>query len=326
MRIPDRFPLAHLPTPLEPLERLSAALGGPRLWVKRDDQTGLAGGGNKTRKLELLIADALARHASVVLTAGAAQSNHCRQTAAAAARAGLDCVVVLRGSPPPREQWNGNLLLDELLGARILWAGDASREDIMEAAAAEERAAGRVPYIIPIGGSNRVGAAAYALAFQEIWEQMRGRGLSFDRIVFATSSAGTQAGLIAGAAACGYQGRLLGISIDWPRDELAPIVAALADEVAAHLDIPRPLPAHLLEVDDGYLGAGYGVAGEPEREAIVLLARTEGLLLDPVYTGRAMAGLLDHIRRGRIGPRETVLFWHTGGTAALFAYAQALLA
>jgi 1-aminocyclopropane-1-carboxylate deaminase/D-cysteine desulfhydrase-like pyridoxal-dependent ACC family enzyme len=195
----------------------------------------------------------------------------------------------------------------------------------MEAVAAQERAADRVPYIIPVGGSNRVGAAAYALAFQELWDQTRERGPDFNRVVFATSSAGTHAGLIAGAAACGYQGQLLGISIDAARDELAPLVAALADEVAAHLDIPRPLPAHLLTVDDGYLGAGYGIVGEPEREAIHLLARTEGLLLDPVYTGRAMAGLLDHIRRGRIGPHETVLFWHTGGTAALFAYTEALL-
>lgn len=325
MRIPPRFPLAHLPTPLEPMERLGAALGGPRLWVKRDDQTGLAGGGNKTRKLELLIADAKAQGAGVLLTIGGPQSNHCRQTAAAAARAGLQCVLVLGGSPPPREDWTGNLLLDELLGARFRWAGTADRETVMGEAAAEERAAGRVPYIIPLGGSNPVGAAAYALAFAEVWAQMQERGLHFDRIVFATSSGGTHAGLVAGAAACGYQGQLLGISIDSTRDEIVSLVAPLAEEVAAHLAIPGPLPAHLLTVDDGYLGAGYGIVGEPEREAIRLLARTEGLLLDPVYTGRAMAGLLDLVRRGVIGPDEHVLFWHTGGTPALFAYTDDLL-
>jgi D-cysteine desulfhydrase family pyridoxal phosphate-dependent enzyme len=325
MRIPDRFPLAHLPTPLEPLERLSAALGGPRLWVKRDDQTGLAGGGNKTRKLEMLVAEARAQGADSLVTAGAAQSNHCRQTAAAAARAGLGCVLILRGSAPTRDEWTGNLLLDDLLGARIRWAGDEDRTTVMEAAAADERAAGRRPYVIPIGGSNPTGAAAYALAFRELWDQMVERGVEFDRVVFATSSGGTHAGLIAGAADCGYQSQLLGISIDSPRQELAAIVAPLAEDVAERLDVARPLPAYLLTIDDGYLGAGYGIVGEPERDALRLLARTEGLLLDPVYTGRAMAGLLDHIRRGAIGPDESVLFWHTGGTAALFAYGRDLL-
>jgi len=325
MRHPTRFPLAHLPTPLEPLDRLSAALGGPSLWIKRDDQTGLAGGGNKTRKLELLIADALAQRADLVLTVGAVQSNHCRQTAAAAARAGLDCVLVLRGAAPPREQWTGNLLLDELLGARLVWAGDRNREAVMEEAAQEERAAGRRPYPIPLGGSNVVGAAAYALAFAELWGQMHERGVAFDRIVFASSSGGTQAGLVAGAAACGYGGQLLAISIDQTSAELSAIVSPLAAEVCRHLEIAGPPPPHLVAVDDGYLGGGYAVMGEPEREAIHLLARTEGILLDPVYTGRAMAGLLDQIRRRTIGPGETVLFWHTGGAPALFAYSQDLL-
>ena len=188
MREIRRYHLAHLPTPLEPMNRLSAVLGGPRLWIKRDDQTGLATGGNKTRKLEFLIADALARRAGVVLTVGAAQSNHCRQTAAAAARAGLECVLVLRGPAPAREQWGGNLLLDELLGARFRWAGDRDPLAVLEDAAGEERAAGRRPYVIPYGGSNAVGASAYALAFEELWDQMQDQGLSFDRIVFASSS------------------------------------------------------------------------------------------------------------------------------------------
>ena len=326
MKHPTRFHLAHLPTPLEPLDRLSAALGGPHLWIKRDDQTGLAGGGNKTRKLELLIADALARRADLVLTVGAIQSNHCRQTAAAAARAGLDCLLVLRGAAPPREQWTGNLLLDELLGAHLVWAGDRDRETVMEEAAQEERAAGRRPYLIPLGGSNVVGATAYALAFDELWGQMQERGIAFDRIVFASSSGGTQAGLVAGAAACGYQGQLLAISIDQTSADLKALVSPLAAEVCRHLEIASPPPSRLVAVDDGYLGGGYAVMGDPEREAIRLLARTEGILLDPVYTGRAMAGLLDQIRQGVIGPGETVLFWHTGGTPALFAYTQDLLA
>jgi len=325
MNHPTRFPLAHLPTPLEPLDRLSAALGGPRLWIKRDDQTGLAGGGNKTRKLELLIADALARRADLVLTVGAVQSNHCRQTAAAAARAGLACLLVLRGAAPPREQWTGNLLLDELLGARLVWAGDRDRESVMEEAAQEVRAAGRRPYLIPLGGSNVVGAAAYALAFAELQGQMQERGVAFDRIVFASSSGGTQAGLVAGATACGYNGQLLAISIDQSSADLSDLVSPLAAEVCRHLQIAGSPPSRLVAVDDGYLGGGYAIMGDPEREAIRLLARTEGILLDPVYTGRAMAGLLDQIRRHAIGSCETVLFWHTGGVPALFAYTQDLL-
>jgi 1-aminocyclopropane-1-carboxylate deaminase/D-cysteine desulfhydrase-like pyridoxal-dependent ACC family enzyme len=197
------FHLADLPTPLEQMDRLSKHLGGPEIWIKRDDQTGLATGGNKTRKLELLIADALAQDAAVVLTAGAAQSNHCRQTAAAAARAGLDCVLVLRGEAPPREQWSGNLLLDDLLGARFWWAGAEDGKDALEAATEAERAAGRKPYAIPVGGSNAVGAAAYAQAFEELWGQMVAQGIDFDRVLFASGSGGTQAGLVVGAKACG---------------------------------------------------------------------------------------------------------------------------
>ena len=324
MKNPARFSLAHLPTPLEPLDRLSALLGGPSLWIKRDDQTGLAGGGNKTRKLELLIADALAQRADLVLTVGAIQSNHCRQTAAAAARAGLDCVLVLRGvaRPPAVDRQPA---LNDLLGARIVWTGDRDRDVVMEEVAQQERAAGRRPYLRPLGGSNVVRAAAYALAFAELWEQMHERGVAFDRIVFASSSGGTQAGLAAGAAACGYQGRLVGITNDQTAVELSALVSPLAAEVCRSLEIAAPPPARLIAVDDSYLGGGYAVMGDPDREAIRLLAQTEGILLDPVYTGRAMSGRLDQIRRGLIGSGETVLFWHTGGAPALFAYTQDLL-
>jgi D-cysteine desulfhydrase family pyridoxal phosphate-dependent enzyme len=319
-----RFPLATLPTPLERLDRLSQALGGPEIWIKRDDQTGLAGGGNKTRKLELLMADALAQAASVVLTAGAVQSNHCRQTAAAAARAGLECVLVLRGRAPSRDQWTGNLLLDDLLGARIWWAGNADRLVALQNAANTEQAAGQQPYVIPYGGSNALGASAYALAFEEFSAQADALGVQFDRVLFATSSGGTQAGLIVGAKACGFEGQVLGISVDKTGGRLAEIVLALLDPTASTVGLDLTFGASDLQIDDRYLGAGYAVLTAAEREAVRLVARTEGILLDPVYTGKAMAGLLDLVRRGEIDAQERVLFWHTGGTPALFAYAREL--
>jgi D-cysteine desulfhydrase len=322
----ERFPLADLPTPLERLDRLSRTLNGPELWIKRDDQTGLAGGGNKTRKLELFIAEALAQAADVVLTVGAVQSNHCRQTAAAAARAGLECVLVLRGMAPAREQWTGNLLLDDLLGARIWWSGDGDPLAALQDAANVEQAAGRKPYLIPYGGSNALGAAAYALAFEEFSAQAEALGLHFDRIVFATSSGGTQTGLIVGAKACDYTGQVLGISVDKTGGQLAETVSTLLAPTASTMGLDLSFGASDLQIEDNYLGAGYAVLTVAEREAIRLVARTEGILLDPVYTGKAMAGLLDLVRRGEIGAGERVLFWHTGGAPALFAYASELAA
>jgi len=326
----SRFSLADLPTPVQWMNRLSGTLGGPEIWIKRDDQTGLATGGNKTRKLELLIADALAHEADVVLTVGAVQSNHCRQTAAAAARTPLDCVLVLRGEAPPRDQWTGNLLLDHLLGTRICWSGDTDPLDALQAAAEAERSAGRKPYVVPYGGSNPVGAAAYALAFEELWQQLEAgsphQPLDFDRIVFASSSGGTQSGLIVGAKACGYQGQVLGISVDKTAGHLRETVSALLAPTAARLGLDLDFGPDDIQVNDEYLGGGYAVLTDAEREAIRLVAELEGILLDPVYTGKAMAGLLDMIRRGEIQANETVLFWHTGGTAALFAYAEELTA
>jgi L-cysteate sulfo-lyase len=317
--------LANLPTPLELMNRLSAALDGPELWIKRDDLTGLATGGNKTRKLELLLGDALSQGADVVLTVGAPQSNHCRQTAAAAARAGLGCVVVLRGHAVPRERWTGNLLLDDLLGARFWWAGEQEPLDALQAAAEAERAEGRRPYVIPYGGSNPIGASAYALAFDELWNQMMALRLYFDRIVFASSSGGTQAGLIVGARACCYDGQVMGISVDKTSDVLRKVVGDLLVPTAERLDLDLTFGADDVLVNDDYLGGGYGVLSAAETMAIRLAAQTEGILLDPVYTGRAMAGLIDLIERGEVGDNETVLFWHTGGIPALFAYADDLL-
>ena len=324
MKTSMRFRLAHLPTPLERMPHLGQALGGPEIWIKRDDQTGLATGGNKTRKLELLVGDALAQGAEVLLTVGAVQSNHCRQTAAAAARAGLGCVLVLRGDPPPEKAWTGNLLLDDLLGARIHWSGAQDPLAALEAAAAAEKAAGLKPYLIPYGGSNPLGAAAYALAFEELWDQMYEAKLSFDRVIFASSSGGTQAGLIVGAKVCGYEGQVLGISVDKTGGQLRPTVGALLAPVAQHLGLELSVGPADVHIDDGFVGGGYAVLTAAEVEAIRLVAQKEGILLDPVYTGKAMAGLIGLVRQGEIGPYERVLFWHTGGTPALFAYAPDL--
>jgi D-cysteine desulfhydrase len=323
----ERFPLAHLPTPLEPMERLSDLVGGPELWIKRDDQTGLATGGNKTRKLEMLLADAVRQGADVVLTVGAPQSNHCRQTAAAAARAGLDSVLVLRGEALPREQWTGNLLIDLLLGARLWWSGELDPLDALDAAAEAERAAGKRPYVIPYGGSNAIGASAYALAFHELAAQVEQLPAfaQFDRVLFASSSGGTQAGLVVGAKAVGYGGQVLGISVDKTGGHLRETVVDLLMPTAEFLGLDLSLDASDVHVNDAYTGPGYGILTEVERSTVQTVARLEGILLDPVYTGKAMAGLLALVRSGEISSREKVLFWHTGGMPALFAYAEGML-
>ena len=317
-----RVAIAHLPTPLEPLPRLTAQLGGPELWVKRDDQTGLATGGNKARKLEFLVADALSRDADMLITAGAAQSNHARQTAAAAAKFGLACTLVLRGGEPTETQ--GNLLLDRLLGAQVVWAGKQPLPDAMEQTAVELDVAGRRSYVVPYGGSSPVGACGYVAAMEELLAQSAARDLAFDHIVFPSSSGGTQSGLAVGAQALGYRGRVLGISVDQPAAALRQLLAPLASATANLLGLEISPSPDDFDIDDGYLGEGYGVMGDLERDAVHAAARTEGLLLDPVYTGRAFGGLLDLIRQGTFHSGEKVLFWHTGGTTGLFAYADQL--
>jgi L-cysteate sulfo-lyase len=318
-----RVSIAHLPTPLEPLPRLTAQLGGPELWIKRDDQTGLATGGNKARKLEFLVADALAQGADTLITAGAAQSNHARQTTAAARKFGLDCTLALRGTEPPLVQ--GNLLLDLLLGAEVVWAGNQPPDEAMARAAEELQAAGHHPYVIPYGGSNPIGASGYVAAMEELLAQCTERDLYFDHVVLASSSGGTQAGLMVGARALEYGGRILGISIDLKADALQHRLADLATATAEHLGLRTAFAPEDSGVEDAYLGGGYGVVGDLEREALHTLARTEGILLDPVYTGRALGGLLDLIRRGTFGPGERVLFWHTGGATGLFGYGDTVL-
>jgi D-cysteine desulfhydrase family pyridoxal phosphate-dependent enzyme len=314
-----RISLAHLPTPLHPLPRLSQALGGPELWVKRDDLTGLAFGGNKTRKLELLVGQARAEGAGVLLTRGAQQSNHCRQTAAAAAQAGMACALVLGGDPPPEAR--ANLLLDHLLGAEIRWARSDDPEVVLQAAFKEKLDAGERAFLIPYGGSSPLGASAYADALEELIHQ----GEHFDRIVFATSSGGTQAGLLAGARIRGLDMGIDGISVDKPAEDLAPIVVEIANGILDLMGAPGAISMEDVRVDDRFLGGGYAVVGSLEREAIDLFARHEGLLLDPVYTGRAAGGMLAKLRAGEIDPDERVLFWHTGGTPALFAFGETLL-
>ena len=321
-----RFPLAQLPTPIEELKSLSLELGGPKLLIKRDDQTGLALGGNKTRKLEFLLGQALEQGADTLVTAGAAQSNHCRQTAAAAAKAGLRCELLLNGTKP--ESPNGNLLLDELLGARIHWIQPSERAAKRRELPDQLRKEGRKPYVIPVGGSNGVGATGYVLAMIELVEQLDGIKRRVDHVVFASSSGGTQAGIVVGAKVTGFKAKLHGVSIDKDDRDGAPYgheLVDIANETAKYIGFDAQFTTNNFNVVYSYLGGGYGVVSDLEREAIRLLASRAGIMLDPVYTGRSMGALIDLVRKKAFRPDETVLFWHTGGAPALFAYAKDLV-
>ena len=316
MDIP-RLHFAHLPTPVEELPRLSAALDGPRILIKRDDQTGLAFGGNKTRKLEFLVAEARAQGAKTLISGGALQSNHCRQTAAAAARFGLDCILVLNGEMP--EHPSANLLLDQLFGAEIVTIKErALRDQVLQDTYEKALAAERKPYLVPYGGSSPTGALGYAFAMQELMAQINDFG-SLDWIVFGTSSGGTHAGLVLGQRVFGYKGNVLGISIDETETWLKEHVSELASDASEKLGDRIEFDIADVLANAEYCGAGYGVLTDAEREAIRLFAQYEGLLLDPVYTGRAAAGMIDLIRKEFFKKDESVLFWHTGGQAALFA-------
>jgi len=321
-----RFALAHTPTPLEPLDRLRRHLGcGARLYVKRDDCTGLALGGNKTRKLEFLIGDALAQGATAVISEGGLQSNHVRQTAAAAARAGLACHLVLDHRVPVDTEIyraNGNLLLDRVLGASVhLCAKSEARAAKMLALADELRRRGERPYLIPTGGSNEVGALGYVAALLELQQQAAAAGLSIDRIVSASSSGGTQSGLLVGKALCGAAAKVSGVDVDGDPEKMVSEVRRIAALCAPKVGVD---PARLAPPDilRGHCGPGYGVVTPAMQEAVGLLATLEGIVLDPVYTGKGMAGLIALLRSGEIGAGETVVFLHTGGAPALFAYAD----
>jgi D-cysteine desulfhydrase len=317
--------LGFFPTPLVTLDQLSDRLGGPRIMMKRDDQTGLASGGNKTRKLEFLIGEALSRGCDSVITGGAAQSNHCRQTAAAAASCGLECHLVLGGKEPGL--LDGNLLLDDLLGARIHWTGEFRKGEKIPGIVKQLENTGRKPYVIPYGGSNTTGAVGFVEAVSELGKQLEQHHTTLSHVVFASSSGGTQAGLIVGKRIFDYQFELIGIGIDKGEAGEGPFaqqVLKLANTVGERLELDADFQLSDVVVREEFLGEGYGVVGDLERRAICLTAETEGVLLDPVYTGRAMGGLITMIERGEFNKNDTVLFWHTGGLPALFSYVEEL--
>jgi len=327
----SRFPrvrLAHLPTPLEHLPRLSKHLGGPQLYVKRDDCTGLGTGGNKTRKLEYLMADAQQNRATVIITQGAVQSNHARQTAAAACKLGMRCELIFEKRVTEATEpytHSGNVFLDQLFGAKIREVEKGSDMDgAMQQLAAELSEQGETPYIIPGGGSNPIGALGYVGCTLEILAQASEQGIVPDRIVHATGSAGTQAGLLVGAKASSSGVPVLGIGVNAPKNKQEEKVYKLAVDTAAFVGAPGIIDREDVVANCDYVGEGYGVPTESMNEAVVLLARLEGLLFDPVYSGKGLAGLLDLIDKGEIGKHETVVFVHTGGSAALFAYRDQL--
>ncbi|MBK0398000.1 D-cysteine desulfhydrase [Limibaculum sp. M0105] len=323
-----RFPrirLAHLPTPLEPLPRLSEYLGGPEIWIKRDDCTGLSTGGNKTRKLEFLMAEAQAQGADIVITQGATQSNHARQTAAAAARLGMGCHILLEnrtGSNDANYRGSGNVFLDHLHGATTEERPGDGRDmnAEMEPVAERFRSEGRTPYVIPGGGSNATGALGYVNCAYELMGQSQDMGLVFDHFVTATGSAGTQAGLIVGLKAINAGLPLLGIGVRAPREKQEANVFALAEKTAEKLGVPGVVAREDVVANTDYVGAGYGIPREDTLAAIDLFARCEGILLDPVYSGKGAAGLIDLVRKGHFKSGERIVFLHTGGSAALFGY------
>ena len=319
----SRIHLCHQPTPLEEMPRLTTALGGPRLWIKRDDCTGLATGGNKTRKLEFLMAAAQDAGADMVVTQGAVQSNHVRQTAAAAAKLGMKCHAVLERRVQNVEsgyETTGNVLFDHMFGATMEFRPSGLDMNAEAQAVTDSlRAAGNNPYFIPGGGSNETGALGYVASAQEILQQIAALNLDPRCIVVATGSAGTQAGLVAGFHAHDCDIPIVGISVRQPHDVQLENVYWLAVKTAALLT-DRPMPRSRVLVDDGYVGSGYGIPTDGTIAAINMLARHEGILLDPVYSGKGMAGLIGRIETGDIAQDGDVIFLHTGGAVSLFAY------
>ena len=322
-----RFPRVRLfpaPTPLERLDNLSRHLGGPEIWIKRDDCTVVATGGNKVRKLEWLIGEARAQGATHVVTQGAVQSNHVRQTAAVARRFGMTCIALLehRIETNDRDYLNsGNVLLDKLFGCAIEYrpAGlDMNAE--AEAMGAALRASGETVYVIPGGGSNRVGALGYVSCAQELMQQADEMGLRIDQVVTATGSAGTHAGLVVGLQGMNADVPVLGIGVRLPRPQQEANVHRLAEATADYVGVRGGIPRESVVANCDYVGAGYGIPTVGMAEAVQMLAREEGILLDPVYSGKAMAGLIDLIRKGAIGAGQTVVFLHTGGAVGLFGY------
>lgn len=319
----DRIRLAHLPTPVEPMARLAADLGGPNLLVKRDDCTGLATGGNKARKLEFLMAAAVREGADTVLTQGAVQSNHVRQTAAAACRLGLKCRVLLEerlSNPPSQYETSGNVWLNTLFGAEVAYRpGGSDMAAELDAEAEAVRSAGGVPYVIPGGGSNPLGGLGYVAMVEELAIQLRDQKLAVDHIVHATGSAGTQAGILAGLSALGMDIPVHGIGVRFDSETQESRVHALTDKITDLIGAPA-VPRASVRAADGYIGDGYGHPTPGMVNAVRTTAQLEGLLLDPVYSGKGMAGLIDLVHKGVFSRKETVLFLHTGGAVGLFGY------
>jgi len=322
-----RLRITHGPTPLEPMRRLSEELGGPNLWIKRDDCTGLASGGNKTRKLEYLMAEALQQGADTVITQGATQSNHARQTVAIAAKLGLSSHIILEdrtGYTSDDYRNSGNVFLDRLYGASV---SEVPKDTDMNRAMADLadalRAKGRKPYVIPGGGSNPVGALGYVTCALELMDQANNMGLAIDHLVHATGSAGTQAGLVAGMHGARAQIPVLGIGVRAAKAPQEERVFALACETAELLGVPGSVLREDVVANCDYVGPGYGLPTPGMIEAVTMLARLEGILLDPVYSGKGMAGLIDLCRKGRFRKGENIVFLHTGGSVALYGYRDA---
>jgi D-cysteine desulfhydrase family pyridoxal phosphate-dependent enzyme len=329
MKLEDfpRFPLTITPTPLMRGENLERALGEhtPRIYIKRDDLNGLAFGGNKARKLEYLVAAALAEGATTLVTEGATQSNHARLTAAAAVLAGLKCTLVLDTRRGAKVQ--GNLLLDQLLGANVIL--EPTREDRrshMESIGDELRAKGERPYVIPTGGSVPLGALGYVSAMRELHQQLEEIGERPTRLFFGTGSQGTQAGIVVGSIAFDVSFKPIGIAVEDTTAELCEQGLPLANATAELIELGREIRPDDYCIDDGFVGPGYAIPTEEGLEAIRLLARTEAVFLEHVYTAKAMAGMLAHIRSGHIGPNESVVFLHTGGGPSIFANVETLTA
>ena len=322
-----RFPRTRLfpaPTPLEKLANLSRHLNGPEIWIKRDDCTVVATGGNKVRKLEFLAGEALARGADHLVTQGAIQSNHVRQTAAVARRLGMRCTALLERRVPSNDRDylnSGNVLLDRLFDCALEYRPSGLDMNAEAEAKGEAlKAAGGKPYVIPGGGSNRVGALGYVSCAQELVQQADELALPIDRIVTATGSAGTQAGLVVGLQGCNAAIPVLGIGVRNPKQIQEAAVHALAEATADYVGVRGGIARAAIEANCDYVGPGYGQPTEAMAEAVTLLARLEGILLDPVYSGKAMAGLIDLVRKGAIGPKERIVFLHTGGAVGLFGY------
>lgn len=316
-----RVKMASLPTDLYRMNRLSDYLG-QEVYIKRDDNTGLALGGNKARKLEFLLGEALDKGCKSVITTGAVQSNHARQTAAACAIVGLECHLVLEGDKNAANQ--GNLLLDRLLGAVVHIVKDEDDANrYMQVLQAKLAAEGKSPYVIPVGGSTPVGAAGYFAAMMELFNQLREPGVSFSKIIFASGSGGTHAGLLAGALCLGVAPSLLGVSVSRTAATLRKQTADIANALLSRIGFPALAAPSDVNITDQFIGSGYGVPSDEAKEAIRLFARLEGVLLDPVYTAKAAAALVHMAKEGTI--HGNILFWHTGGTPALFAMGDQII-